>query len=108
MAWEPISEAEMSELFEAELPTLDAATRATLDRYGVPLQRVFRIFQFGPGEPDPVYVVARDGAHVLFYDDTEEEWGTATLDADGVMRDWGTYGKLLWALRQFPVPRALS
>lgn len=104
MDWQPISQAEFEELVAAERSTLDVAERAKLERYGVPPERVFRIFSFGSGEPDPVYVVARDGANVLFYDDTEEEFGTATLDPDGLMRDWGTFGKLAWALSAFPTP----
>ena len=104
MEWKPISQAEFEELVATERSTLDPNERAKLERYAVPPVRVFRIFKFGSGEPDPVWVVARDGSDVLFYDDTEEEFGTATLDPDGPMRDWSTFGKLAWALHAFPSP----
>ena len=100
---EPISRADFDALMASERAKLGPAERVTLERYGVPPHHVYRIFPHGPPEPDPVYVVACDGAQVLFYDDTEDQFGTAILDPDGVMRDWGTWGdRLAWALRQFP------
>lgn len=88
---------------EGELSSLDHDARASLARWRVSPQQVHRILRHGSGARDPVWVLARAGAQVLFYDDTEEEWGTAMLDADGVMRDWGTWGdRLGHALRQFP------
>jgi hypothetical protein len=40
--------------------------------------------------PEPIYCVARIGLRVLIYDDVEEEFGTGVLDADGLLREWGT------------------
>ena len=108
MTWEPISRAEFDRLLAAETAALDAEGRATLERYGVAPYHVHRVFELAPDAPDPVDVVARDGAQVLFYDDTEEAFGTATVDSHGVMREWGTWGERLgWALRHFPVPEAV-
>lgn len=102
MEWKPISQTEFEELVAAERSTLDPSERAKLERYAVPPVHVFRIFSIGSGEPDPVYVVARHESEVLFYDDTEEEFATATLGPDGLMRDWSLFGKLAWALNAFP------
>lgn len=103
MDWEPISQDDFLKLVESERSTLGAEELAVLDKYGVRPEHIFRIFPFGSGKPDAVFVVARDGPRVLFYDDTEEEFGTATLDEDGMMHDWSTSGeRLAWALRQFP------
>jgi hypothetical protein len=94
---------EFERAVDGELSSLDHDARASLARWRVSPQQVHRIFPHGSGERDPVWVLARAGAEVLFYDDTEDEWGTAMLDADGVMRDWGTWGDRLGrALRQFP------
>ena len=109
MTWQPITRARFDALLAAEVALLDAEARATLERYGVPSQRLHRIFPHAPAAFDSVFLVARDGPRVLFYDDTEGEFGTATLDPDGVMRDWGTWGERLgWALRQFPYAEGLG
>jgi hypothetical protein len=69
---------------------------------------VNRVFTGNLSRPVPSYVVARSGSHVVFYDDIEEEWGTADVSPDGCIHDWGTWGdRLQSALRNFPVPATL-
>jgi hypothetical protein len=52
----------------------------------------------------PSFVVAQAGDDVVYYDDIEEEFGTASLDsATSQLRNEGTWGERLeWALRHFP------
>jgi hypothetical protein len=39
----------------------------------------------------------------VVHDDVEEEFGAGSLDRDGVLRSWSTYGaRLGWALAGFP------
>jgi hypothetical protein len=94
---------EFERAVELELPSLDHDARASLARWRVSPQQVHRILRHGSGERDSVWVLARAGAQVLFWDDTGNEWGTAMLDMDGIMREWGSWGDRLGrALRQFP------
>ena len=50
------------------------------------------------------FVVAKNGNHLLYFDDVEEEFGVAIPDGDGVMREWGNYGPLVLALRVLDDP----
>jgi hypothetical protein len=42
--------------------------------------------------------VAKNGGRLLYYDDVEEDFGVATPDADGVLRNWGNYGPFVRAI----------
>jgi hypothetical protein len=105
---ECLSRDKLDALLAEQVARLDGETLHVYERYRVDPELVERIFPHAPvpGATDRVYVIAREGHHVLFYDEPEEEFGTAELDVDGVMRDWGTWGEeLRWALRHFPEPR---
>lgn len=89
----------------AEVAALAHGERATYERFRVQPEVVQRVFKGKSGDPVPSFVIARSGSQVLFYDDIEEEWGTARLTPDGRIRDWGTWGeRLSHALRNFPAP----
>jgi hypothetical protein len=45
-----------------------------------------------------VFVVAKTGEHLLYYDDVEEDFGVAIPDGDGVLRNWGNFGPLVRAV----------
>lgn len=59
-----------------------------------------KIMRDGYGE-ESVFVVAREGQRVLFFDDAEDEFGGATLDAKGCLKGCGLHGDLKYALRAF-------
>ena len=108
MSWESISRAELDELIAAEVALLDPEALAVYVRFRVEPQIIQRVFARDPSAPEPSYVIARSGPHVLFYDDIEGEWGTAVLAEDGKVYDWGTWGNpLRRALLNFPFPAAL-
>jgi hypothetical protein len=108
VTWEPISRADLTTLLSRELATTPPQDRAVYERYRVEPEVVYRVFSRDPSSPAPTFVVARADAAVLFYDDIEEEWGTANVGRDGRINDWGTWGEeLRRALRNFPVPAAL-
>jgi hypothetical protein len=108
VTWEPITRAELDVLLGKELESLDPETRAVYERYRIEPEVTYRVFKQNSAEPVPSFVIARSGADVLFYDDIEEEWGTAAVSPDGRVYDWGTWSDVLCcALRNFPVPEAL-
>jgi hypothetical protein len=47
---------------------------------------------------EQVFVLAKKGNRVLYFDDVEEDFGVAIPDQDGVLRQWGNYGPLVRAL----------
>jgi hypothetical protein len=96
---DPRSLADFEVLLAEQVARLDKVTREVYDRYRVPVTAQAQGFGI-------VYVIAREGQKVLFYDEVEEEFGTAELQMDGTMEDYGTWGEeLSWALRQFPEPQ---
>ena len=108
MAWEPITRAELDAIVAKELDSLDLESRAAYERYRVEPEVIYRVFKWNPADSVPSFVIARSGAAVLFYDDIEEEWGTAKVSPDGRVYDWGTWSDVLRrALHNFPVPEAL-
>jgi hypothetical protein len=112
MTWKPITKDEIQRLLATEVERLDDETRPLWDRFGItPLQvKCVRIRADGtPLEPEPIFVVAREGNEVVVFDDVEEEFGTGVLNSDGQLRNWGTYGERLdWTLRRFPESEADS
>jgi hypothetical protein len=105
MKWKPISESEFDALLIAETTQLGEESRAALSAYGigcVAMQIVRPLLDGGPTVPERVFVVARLGNAVLFYDDVEEEFAVATVDTDEVIRDWSLWGSLDYGLRNFP------
>jgi hypothetical protein len=111
MSWQPISEGELSEIVAEQLLRLDPEAEVRWHRYKVgspqPMLCVRDTVSGAPGEPEPIYALARSGDAVLIYDDVEDEFGTGIIDPDGVLRTWGTFGEdLRWALASFPGPSA--
>jgi hypothetical protein len=102
MEWQPISEPDFSTLLSREMAQLDEEGRRVLEIYGIDRSRMHILrqpFDGSPAVPEPIFVLARSGPLVLFYDDVEEEFGTGMVDDSNTMRHWGTYGRLQWALR---------
>ena len=106
MEWSPITADELRDILVTQLAELDAETQAVWDRCGIQPTHMRCIrdrLDGGVPEPEPIYAVAQAGDEVLIDDDVEDEWGTGVVDADGVLRTWGTYGEQLrWTLRNFP------
>jgi hypothetical protein len=106
--WTPMRESELADLLSAQVAALYDDDRRTYDRYRVGPYVAGRVFSMNPDNPVPTFVVAQASSTVLFYDDIEEEWGTAEVPNDKRIIDWGTWGdELRWALRNFPIPAAL-
>jgi|SRR4051794_10850482 hypothetical protein len=103
---EPITESEFRLLLAENVLRLDAVTFERWERLGVMpahVQCERDDPRGGPSALEPLFVVARVGDEVLIYDDVGEEFGVGCLDADGVLRQWATYGEeLRWAIQRFP------
>ena len=106
MTWEPITESEFRMLMAAQVLRLDAEMFPRWEACGVTPERLpceRRGARGGPPTREAVFVVARAGDEALIYDDVEEEFGAGTVEPDGVLRAWSTFGaELAWALRRFP------
>lgn len=99
--WKPISEGEMQVFLDEEIARLDELTRPTWKKHRSKLALVPSARE--GSDRTGIYVVARAGSEVIVFDDASEQFGTAMLGDDGVIRDWTTYGEhLSHALRHFP------
>ena len=104
--WERITESELRLLLADNVLRLDADMFPRWEELGVmpvQIQCERPTFSSDPVAQESLFVVARAEDEVLIYDDVEDAFGIGRVDADGVLRNWGTYGEeLSWALRRFP------
>ena len=102
--WNHLSRARFDEILKQEIANLPAdalgiyqtCTSEVLD------QPCCRDAAYGI---EHVFVVARDGARLLLFDDAEDEFGIGVADTDGVLRTWDLYGELMFALRNLKAAR---
>jgi hypothetical protein len=94
------------EILQEEVDELDPEGRALYETYSVP---VFSQPAFRPDAADieNVFVVARRGSQLLFYNEIEEEFGVDLLSGDGRLGLTGTFGPLVAALRFLDRPKGL-
>jgi hypothetical protein len=91
--WQPISREQFEQMLrtqEAEL-SLDLRKLYEAHKTAIVEQSCFRSEQYGT---ERVFVVARSGKQLLFFDDCEDEFAMGVPDEDGVLRAWGLYGDL--------------
>ncbi|HKS76045.1 MAG TPA: hypothetical protein VJQ82_22725 [Terriglobales bacterium] len=95
--WNPISRPEFDERLEEEVADLCPDTRKIYEENTIVIvaQPCFRSQLYGI---EHVFVVARAGARLLFFDDVEDEFAVGEPDKDGVLRKWGLCGELRSAL----------
>jgi hypothetical protein len=104
--WSPLSRPRFDEILEQEVASLPPDARKVYDdnAIGVVEQPCYRGEQHGI---EHVFVIARAGSRLLLFDDVEDEFAIGVPDADGVLRDWGLFGELVFALRNLS-PDGLS
>jgi hypothetical protein len=91
--WQPISREQFDQMLgtqEAELSP-DLRKLYELHKTAIVEQSCFRSEQDGT---EHVFVVARSGKQLLFFDDCEDEFAMGVPDNDGVLRAWVLYGDL--------------
>ena len=91
----------LQRILASEVSMLSDAAAAT---YALHAVEPFVAWRKLGSEREPTFVVAQAGSEVLYYDDVEEEFGTATIDGGTLwLSDVGTWGGgLEWALHHFP------
>ena len=96
--WNPLSRPRFEKILTEEVASLppDARNIYEGNAIGVVEQPCYRSEQYGI---EHVFVVARAGARLLLFDDVEDEFAIGVPDTDGVLRNWGLYGELVFALR---------
>ncbi len=96
--WTPLPRSRFDEILGDEVANLPPDALKVYEGYatGVVKQLCDRGEQYGI---EQVFVVARAGARLLLFDDSEDEFGIGVPDHDGVLRNWDLYGELVFALR---------
>lgn len=96
-----ISDTEMRVFLDEQIAKLDNLTRPTWKRYKTSLEQL--AVRRGEEESEQLFVVARAGREIVYFDDRKDEFGAGELEESGVLRDYGTYGsELRQTLRHFP------
>jgi hypothetical protein len=97
MEWQKVSREQFQSILDEEVAALTPEAVRILEVHAAPIfeQLCFRNEDYGM---EKVFVVARAGNRVLFFDDVEEEFGVGVPDSDGVLRDLGTFGPLVAAV----------
>jgi hypothetical protein len=97
MTWTPISRERFENILRDEIEKLPAEVLGIYKQYAVaPFEQP--CFRDGEYPNERVFVAARAGDRLLFFDDVEEDFGVGIADSDGVLRDLGGYGPLLRAV----------
>jgi hypothetical protein len=80
-----------------EIAALTPEAARAYEKYAVAPyeQRCLRSADYGI---ERIFVVARNGSQLLFFDDVEEEFGVGVPDNDAILRDLGTFGPLVAAV----------
>jgi len=97
MSWHPTSRDNFEYLLREELKRLTPAALKIWQKYAIAPyeQSCVRNPDAGIGR---IFVVARNGTCLLFFDDVEDEFGVGVPDSDSILRDLGTFGPLVAAV----------
>ena len=97
--WKPISASELKELLSRQLGDWSPEQVATFETvrvapYQVPIVR--------NGNVEQVFVVARKGTEVMYYEDVEDGFNISQLTSDGAIAEPGfEQDELKWALQRW-------
>jgi len=97
MSWHPISRDNFEHLLREELETLTPATLKIWQKYAIAPYEQSCVRNPDAGI-ERVFVVARNGNHLLFFDDVEDEFGVGVPDSDSILRDLETFGPFVAAV----------
>jgi hypothetical protein len=97
MAWSPVSRETFDKILQEEVEALTTEAAGIYARYATtPFEQA--CLRGADYDVERVFVVARDGTRLLFFDDIEEDFGVGVPDDDGILRDMGTFGPLIAAV----------
>src|SRR5258706_7069425 len=94
--WRPIARPQLEDIIRTEELLFDDERRAMWNRYRVPLAEasILRAPDWGL---EKVFVVARNGSRVLYFDDVEYEFAFGDLSSDSLLTFIGFVGDLRYA-----------
>jgi hypothetical protein len=97
MPWSPVSKENFERILTEEIAALTPDAASAYEKYATTPyeQRCWRSSDYGI---ERVFVVAKNGNRLLFFDDIEDEFGVGVPDSDAVLRDLGTFGTLVAAV----------
>src|SRR5258706_627432 len=91
--WRPIAQSELEAIISAAVQEFDAERLDNWNRFRIPLMQA-SIHRSPAWGEEHVFLVARRGDEVLFYDDDEDEFAVGHLSSDGVVSLGGLAGEL--------------
>jgi hypothetical protein len=97
--WTPITEEELLLRLEAETGQLSVLDQRNFDTWQVSIGTRGRVARFSTDAVEEVFIVARTGSIVVFFDDIEDEFATGIVDDEGNILHPGLCGELRDALR---------
>jgi hypothetical protein len=97
--WTPITETELLLRLEEGERELSSAERENFDAWKVAVGTRGKVVQLNSDGVEFVFIVARNGTKVVFFDDVEDEFAAGTIDDFGVITNAGLFGELRSALR---------
>ena len=98
-AWEPISATELEELVNKQLNDCGPELIAVFERYKV---NPFRAPIDRYGREEHVFVVARKGDEVMYFEDVEDGFNLSPISTDGkILEHWCNHDDLKYALRRW-------
>jgi len=97
--WEPISAADLSARVSEEAKELTAEDRERFETWRAEPGMRASIFRSESHGAESVYVLAKVGSSVLFFDDVEDEFAVGRLGDDGLISSPGLAGELRSALQ---------
>ena len=97
VAWNPVSKETFVRILREETAELTPESAGTYQRYSIePYEQLcWRCAEY---RIERVYVIAKNGNHLLFFDDVEGEFGVRVPDGDGILKISSTYGPLVLAV----------
>ncbi|HXE33308.1 MAG TPA: hypothetical protein VN087_05300 [Verrucomicrobiae bacterium] len=97
MDWAPVSKERFDEILSREISSLAPGVQRLYEQYAVQPFHLPCLRDQGAVR-EQVFVVAKKGNRLLYFDEVEEDFGITIPDEGGVMREWGNYGPLVRAL----------
>jgi hypothetical protein len=86
MSWKPITKEELEKELESQCSQLSKEERSYFNAIRVPLEPA-KIERWGNLET--VYIVAKKGSTIIFYEDVEEGFEISKLDKKGIVSEYG-------------------
>jgi hypothetical protein len=97
VTWNPVSKETFARILSEETGELTPESARTYQRYAIEPyeQQCWRCAEYGI---ERVFVIAKNGNQLLFFDDVEEEFGVGVPDSDGILKISSTSGPLILAV----------